>query len=61
MNPVWAYVSILDNLTGGDITKDEVVLDMEYVYCMERLLYRKEKDEWIDKMNRIQQKLAGLK
>lgn len=48
---------MVDRLTKGDITKDEEVLNMEYIYCLQRLLYWKLRDEYNEEMNRIQQKL----
>ena len=60
MDAGWAYVAMIDRLTGGDITKDEDVLQLEYIACLTRLLYWKEYDEWKEKMNKInQQKQKG--
>jgi hypothetical protein len=56
MDSGWAYVAMVDRLTNGDITKDNDVLQLEYIYCLTRLLYWKDKDEWTDKMNKINQK-----
>ena len=53
MDAGWAYVAMIDRLTGGDITKDESVLQIEYISCLTRMLYWKDYDEWKEKINRI--------
>lgn len=58
MNPVWTYVSMVDRLSGGDITKDQMVLEMDYTECLQRLLFWMEKDEYDAKMAKINQKLS---
>lgn len=59
MDPEWAFVAMVDRLSGGDITKDEDILKMDYIYLLTRLLYWKDKDDWTEKMNKINQKKAG--
>lgn len=59
MDPDWAFVSMVDRLSNGDITKDEEILKMDYIYLLTRLLYWKDKDEWTAKMNKMNQKKAG--
>lgn len=55
MDAGWAYTSIIDRLTNGDITKDEDVFQIEWEYSLTKLLYYKEKDEYIESLNRIRE------
>lgn len=55
MDPKWGFISMVDRLTNGDITKDELVYDIEYISCMTRLLFWKEKDDYIDKLNKAEE------
>lgn len=43
---------MIDRLTNGDITKDELVYDQPYHYCLTRLAYWHEKDKSIAEVNR---------
>lgn len=52
MDKRWAWMSVIDRLTDGDITKDEEVFKLAYTHCLTRLEYFKEKDEYIEKCNR---------
>lgn len=51
------FVAMVDRLSGGDITKDEMVLKMTYIDCLQRLLYYKLRDEYTEEMNKINAKL----
>lgn len=55
MDPFWCWMSMLDRLTQGDITKDKEVLKMSYVDCLWRLYFWQEKDEYIDKINKAEE------
>lgn len=48
---------MLDTLSLGDLSKHEQILEMEYTYCMNLLLFWKIRDEYHEEMNRIQSKL----
>lgn len=52
---------MIDRLSQGDITKHVNVVELEYLYCLQQLLFWKLQDEYNDEMNRIQQKLNKRK
>jgi hypothetical protein len=52
MDKSWGWMSVIDRLTDGDITKDEEVFKIPYIHCLVRLLYFKDKDEYIEKVNK---------
>lgn len=55
MDPGWGFMSMLDRLTEGDITKDKEIYKISWIECMTRLLYWQDKDEWMDKMNKMEE------
>ena len=61
MNPQWGYMSILDRLSNGDITKHNEVFKLSWAHCLNMLLYWKEKDEYIEKINKIREQESKSK
>ena len=61
MDPKWGLISMLDRLTNGDITKNELVYKMSWIECMTLLLYYKERDEYMEKMNKAHQAASSPK
>lgn len=55
MNPEWGWMAMIDRLSNGDITKHNEIFKVKYVYAMMNLLYWKDKDEYIEKMNKVQE------
>lgn len=55
MDSKWGHMGMIDRLTGGDITKDNEVFELQWLHCLNRLLYWKKKDEYIEKMNKAQE------
>jgi len=55
MDANWAYVSMIDRLSNGDITKEEKVFEINYIYCLTKLLYWNDRDDYVSKMNKINQ------
>lgn len=52
---------MLDRLTNGDITKNELVYKMSWIECMTLLLYYKERDTYMEKMNKAHQAASSPK
>jgi hypothetical protein len=48
----WGWMSMVDRLSGGDITKHDLVYDRNYIECLNLLSYWKEKDEYVEEMNK---------
>lgn len=55
MDPNWSYVAMIDRLSQGDITREEQVFEINYVYCLTKLLYWNDRDDYVSKMNKINQ------
>ena len=47
------FLSFIDALAGGDITKYDAVYDLNYIFCLEKLLFYKHRDEFYQR-NKIQ-------
>lgn len=48
-------LSMVDELAGGDITKHEEIMELNYIYCLNILLMRTIKNEYLEqkyKMNK---------
>lgn len=46
---------MIDRLSNGDITKHEQVFEIKYVWAMMNLLFWKDKDEYIEKINKMRE------
>jgi hypothetical protein len=48
----WGWMSMVDRLSNSDITKHDLVYDRNYIECLNLLSYWKEKDEYMEEMNK---------
>lgn len=55
MNPKWSWISMVDRLSNGDITKHNDIYETNYIYCLNLLGFYWERDKYIDQMNKIEQ------
>jgi hypothetical protein len=53
MDSKWGWVSMVDRLSNGDITKHEQIYELNYIECLNVLAYWKEKDDYMNEMNNI--------
>lgn len=56
MNEKWNWISMVDRLSDGDITKHEEVYKINYIYCLNILSYWYERDEYNKQIERAQNK-----
>jgi hypothetical protein len=49
------WVSFIDQLAGGDITKYALVYEIRYEECLMKLLLNHHKDKYTNEINRRQQ------
>jgi hypothetical protein len=52
MDSKYNFISMVDRLANGDITKYEAVYQIEWVEALTTLEYYKAKDEYIEKLNK---------
>ena len=50
------WIAFVDRLSGGDITKDEIIYKMNYSECLMRMSYWHEKDKYTERMNRASER-----
>lgn len=55
MDPNWSYVSMVDRLSKGDITKEEAIFETNYIYCLTKLLFWNDKDTYTNQINKMNQ------
>ncbi len=48
----WGWMSMIDRLSGSDITKHDLIYDRNYIECLNLLSYWHEKDAYMDEMNK---------
>lgn len=51
----WGWLSMVDRLSNGDITKHDSVYDRNYIECLNLLSYWHEKDQYMEEMNKQRQ------
>jgi len=49
----WGWLSMVDRLSSGDITKHENIYERNYIECLNLLSYWHEKDKYMEQMNNI--------
>lgn len=54
MNPKWGWISMVDRLSNGDITKHSEVYEQNYIYCLNILSFWKERDEYTEQVQKQQ-------
>jgi len=52
MNEKWQWISMVDRLSGGDVTKHEDVYKMNYIYCLNVLSFYHERDLYNEQINK---------
>jgi hypothetical protein len=53
MDGRWGWVSMMDRLSNGDITKHDAIYERNYIECLNILSYWHEKDRYMEQMNNI--------
>jgi hypothetical protein len=53
MDNRWGWISMMDRLSNGDITKHDDIYDRNYIECLNMLSYWHEKDKYMEQMNNI--------
>jgi hypothetical protein len=53
MDNRWGWISMMDRLSNGDITKHDDIYDRNYIECLNILSYWHEKDAYMEQMNNI--------
>lgn len=57
MDPIWVWISMVDRLANGDITKHEQIYNMNYLECLNLLALWNARDEYNEREARIQSRL----
>jgi hypothetical protein len=52
MDPQFTWLSLVDTLASGDVTKYEQVYDVSYELCLSKLSYDHAKDKYTREVNR---------
>lgn len=55
MDSQFNWISFVDRLANGDITKYDLIYEMNYETCMFKMLYEHHKDKYHKEINRRQQ------
>ena len=48
----WKWLSMVDRLSGGDITKYDQVYDRNYIECLNVLSFWYERDKYVESINK---------
>ncbi len=51
----WNWLSMVDRLSGGDITKHDLIYDRNYIEWLNLLSYWHEKDKYMEQINQQRQ------
>jgi hypothetical protein len=49
----WSWLSMVDRLSNGDITKHDLVYERNYIECLNLLSFYHERDKYMEQMNNI--------
>lgn len=52
MDAGWSWIAMIDRLSDGDITKHDYIYGYTYIRCLNLLSYWKAKDNYIDMVNK---------
>lgn len=55
------WLALVDKLAGGDITKFDNIFSQNYISCLNLLSYWKERDDYVNRMERRKQQLLNSK
>lgn len=47
----WGWISMVDRLSNGDITKHDDIYERNYIECLNLLSYWHEKDKYMEQLN----------
>lgn len=47
----WSWISMVDRLSNGDITKHDLVYERNYIECLNLLSFYHERDKYMEQMN----------
>lgn len=53
----WSWLSMIDRLSNGDITKHDLIYERNYIECLNLLSYWHERDAYYEQMNKEKQKI----
>lgn len=53
MDNRWSWLSLIDRLSGGDITKHDLIYERNYIECLNLLSYWHERDKYFEQQNQI--------
>jgi hypothetical protein len=53
MDNRWGWISMIDRLSNGDITKHDEIYDRNYIECLNILSFWSERDRYMEQMNNI--------
>ena len=53
----WSWLSMVDRLSDGDITKHDLIYERNYIECLNLLSYWHERDAYNEQMNKERQKI----
>lgn len=56
MNEKWQWLSMVDRLSDGDITKHKDIYEMNYIYCLNIMSYWYERDVYQEQINNIKKR-----
>ena len=51
MDNRWSWISMVDKLSNGDITKHDLVYERNYIECLNLLSFYHERDKYMEQMN----------
>jgi hypothetical protein len=53
MDNRWGWISMVDRLANGDITKHDEIYERNYIECLNLLSFWSERDRYMEQMNNI--------
>ena len=53
MDNRWGWISMMDRLSNGDITKHDEIYERNYIECLNLLSFWSERDRHMEQMNNI--------
>lgn len=53
MDNRWGWISMIDRLSNGDITKHDAIYERNYIECLNLLSFYHERDRYMEQMNNI--------
>lgn len=48
----WAFISMVDRLSNGDITKHNEIYEQNFIYCLNILGFWHDRDAYMDQINK---------